>query len=230
MRRTQNNYLIMAVSVLKHFANYVGTWINIKIIASAREDVSKTIDEINAVSLKQTANNPVGHTEMKEQTRDMLESVLYRIALRVRSYARMMKDSVLKEKTHFSRSSLHVMRVNDLCLTANALVDACMEHLGNLAEYQVDQAMLDRLRELSDETKSLYVQRENITDERSEATERLQQLFSQLREQIKTLDDLVEGYIDDDVFVSTYFNARRIHDLRGRHSKNEEEDNDPNKK
>jgi hypothetical protein len=57
-----------------------------------------------------------------------------------------------------------------------------------------------------------------------EATARLQQLFVQARKQLKTLDDLVEGYIEDDTFVATYFNARRIHDLKGRKVKTEEKE------
>jgi hypothetical protein len=31
----------------------------------------------------------------------------------------------------------------------------------------------------------------------------------------------VEGYIEDDVFVATYFNTRRIHDLTGKKTKKE---------
>jgi hypothetical protein len=57
-----------------------------------------------------------------------------------------------------------------------------------------------------------------------EATTRLQNLFAQARKQLKTLDDLVEGYVEDDEFVATYFNARRIHDLKGRKTRTEEKD------
>jgi hypothetical protein len=57
-----------------------------------------------------------------------------------------------------------------------------------------------------------------------EATARLQELFTQVRKQLKTLDDLVEAYVEDDAFVATYFNARRIHDLKGRKVKTGEKE------
>jgi hypothetical protein len=57
-----------------------------------------------------------------------------------------------------------------------------------------------------------------------EATAHLQQLFAQARKQLKTLDDLVEAYVEDDTFVATYFNARRIHDLKGRRVKTGEKE------
>jgi hypothetical protein len=44
-----------------------------------------------------------------------------------------------------------------------------------------------------------------------------------LKKQVKNLDNLVEGFIEDDSFVVSYFNARRIHDIKGRKATREEE-------
>jgi ElaB/YqjD/DUF883 family membrane-anchored ribosome-binding protein len=104
------------------------------------------------------------------------------------------------------------------------MADVSEEYLADLAEYEVDQTMIDRLRNLAGQLETLYAQRDTVVDERMEATTRIEQLFKQLRKQLKTLDDLVEAYIKDDVFTATYFNSRRIHDLKGRYAKKEDDD------
>jgi hypothetical protein len=224
MRQNQSNYLNMASAVLQHFDNHASIYVNVRIVASGVDKVRSTVDVINAVALKQNENNPMGYTASKEQTRDSLETTLYLAALRVRSYAGATDNKVLAQKTQFSRSSLDALRTDDLCLAANTLADACEEHLADLAEYQVDQTVATRLRELVKKTKTLYAKRDTVIDERMEATARLKDLFAQLRGLLKTLDDLVEAYIEDDVFVATYFNARRIHDIKGRHAAQTKED------
>jgi hypothetical protein len=214
MTKRQNNYLNMVVAVLKHFDNYTSIWSEINLILMILEKVRSIVKAILATAIKQAENNPVGYTASKEQTRDILETMLYQIALRVRTYARITDNKVLVEKTRFSRSSLDLLGNNDLVIVSNMLADACTEHLAELVDYQVDQAMVDKLQELATQTKTLYAQRDTVIDERMEATARLQQLFTQVRKQIKILDDMVEGYIEDDTFVTTYFNARRIHNLK----------------
>jgi hypothetical protein len=208
----------MANAVLQHFDNHAPVWTNEKIVAPGVAKVRSTVDAINVVAVKQNENNPVGYTASKEQVRDSLETTLYLTALRVRSYAGATGNEALAQKTLFSRSSLDVLKTNDLCVAAVTLADACEENLSDLAEYQVDRSAVSRLRELATQTKTLYARRDTVIDERMEATARLKQLFAQLRGLLKTLDDLVEAYIEDDVFVATYFNARRIHDLKGRHA------------
>jgi hypothetical protein len=208
----------MAGAVMQHFDNHAETWSNVRTVATGVTKVRSAMDAINAVALKQNENNPVGYTASKEQTRDMLEATTYLTALRVRSYAGAIGNEVLAQKTQFSRSSLDDLRTNDLCIVANTLADACEEYSGDLAEYQVDQSTVNKLRERAAKTNTLYAQRDTVVDERMEATARLKQLFAELRRLLKTLDDLVEAFIDDDVFVATYFNARRIHDLKGRHA------------
>jgi hypothetical protein len=196
---------------MQHFDNHAETWSNVRTVASAT-------DAVNAAALKQNENKPVGYTASKEQTRDMLEATIYLTALRVRSYAGAIGNEVLAQKTRFSRSSLDALKTNDLCIVANTLADACEEYSGDLVEYLGDQSTVNRLRELAAETTTLYAKRDTVVDERMEATARLKQLFAELRRLLKALNDLVEAFIDDDVFVATYFNARRTHDLKGRHA------------
>jgi hypothetical protein len=177
MKQSQSNYLNMANAVLQHFDNHAAAWSNVRIAASGVEKVRSTVNAIHTAAVKQNENNPVGYTASKEQARDSLETTLYQTALRVRSYAGVIGNEVLTQKTRFSRSSLDLLKTGDLCVNANTLADACEENLAGLAEYQVDQAAVDRLRELAAQTQTLYARRDTVVDERMEATARLKQLL-----------------------------------------------------
>ncbi|MDR2407997.1 MAG: hypothetical protein LBE13_07790, partial [Bacteroidales bacterium] len=186
MRKSQNSYLNMAIAILQHFANHVNVWINVRTVVSQREKINQTVEAIKAAALKQTEYNPVGHTASKDRIRELLESALYQIALCLRSYAGVVENEVLLEKTNFSRSSLHILRGNDLFRIANMIADTCEGYLTDLAEYEVDQAMIDELRDLANQSETLYAQRDTVVDERMEATARIEQLLKQLRKQLKT--------------------------------------------
>ncbi|MDR1129818.1 MAG: hypothetical protein LBK96_02430 [Prevotellaceae bacterium] len=222
MKISQSNYLNMSNAVVTHFDNNVPVWSRIRIIAEGVGRLKTTIADITATATRQSINNPVGHTVAKEQAREGLEDLVYLTALRIRSYAGIAGDEVLLEKMRFSRSALDVLGINDLLTRSRLVLDACTVNLSALTEYQVDQKTADELQGRIDRTAQLYAQRDTVIDRRMEATARLQQLFAQARKNLKTLDDLVEAYVEDDTFVATYFNARRIHDLKGRKMRTEE--------
>ncbi|MDR3268367.1 MAG: hypothetical protein LBT83_04795 [Tannerella sp.] len=224
MKISQSNYLNMSNAVLTHFDNNVPAWTGIRVVSNGVGKLRTTLTDITGTATKQGENNPVGHTAAKEHARDGLEGLVYLTALRVRSYAGIAGDDVLLEKMRFSRSALDILGTNDLLTRSRLVLDACVAHLPALTDYQVDQKTIDDLQQRIDRTAQLYAQRDTVIDQRMEATARLQQLFTQARKELKILDDLVEGYVEDDAFVATYFNARRIHDLKGRKAKTEEKE------
>jgi hypothetical protein len=224
MKISQSNYLNMSHAVLTHFDNNVSAWSGIRVVSDGVGKLRITLTSITNAATKQGENNPVGHTAAKEHARDGLEGLVYLTALRVRSYARTADDDVLLEKVHFSRSTLDILGINDLLTRSRLVLDACVAHLSALTDYQIDKKTIADLQQRIDQTAQLYALRDTVIDQRMEATAHLQQLFGQARKQLKTLDDLVEGYVEDDAFVATYFNARRIHDLRGRKVKTGEKE------
>ncbi|MDR1897327.1 MAG: hypothetical protein LBR10_11115 [Prevotellaceae bacterium] len=223
MKDGQSNYLNMVNAVLKLFSDNLAAWNGIVVVVDGFKQLKETGLSLNDAATKQSDNDPKGHTAAKERSRDALENLLYRTALRVRSYARKIDDDVLAGKTLFSRSELDRLKTNDLLTRGRVVLDVCRDNLPALAAYQVDQKTVDSLSEYIERTAELYAKRDTVIDQRMEATERLARLFSQARKQLKALDDLVEGFVDDDTFVAEYFNARRIHDLKGRKAKPAEE-------
>jgi lysyl-tRNA synthetase class I len=223
MKDGQSNYLNMTNAVLQHFDDNASAWNGIPVVVTGLERLKKTGAAIRDAATKQKNNNPTGHTAAKERSRDKLENLTYRVAVRVRSYSRATDNDVLTEKLIFSRSALDRMKHNDLLTCSRVVLNTCNEYLPSLSDYQVDQTVVDELAQSIEQTAQLFAERDIVVDQRMEATSDLTNLFTTARDQLKVLDDLVEGYVDDDAFVATYFNARRIHDLKGRGKRKEEE-------
>jgi hypothetical protein len=223
MRTVQSNYLNMINAVRGHFSANTSVWSNNPLIASGVNNLNETGDAITAAATKQKINNPTGHTVAKERARNELEELVYRTSVRLRTYARLTNNDVLAVKLDVSQSALDRMKHNELLTFGRVIVAACEEHLSKLENYQIDSNTVSALSQSINLTASLYTERDTVVDQRGEVTADLDKLFTVARNQLKILDDLVEGYIDNETFVATYFNARRIHDLGGRRTKKDEQ-------
>ncbi|MDR2027396.1 MAG: hypothetical protein LBQ01_07550 [Prevotellaceae bacterium] len=216
MTGNQSNYFKMVNAVVSLFESNPAAWNLIALLVKVMDNLRAIRDAISSTAVKQEANKPSGHTAAKEQARDILENLIYRAVLRIRSYAAIISDEVLSKTVRISHSTLDSMSINDLVTYSRMICDVCSANLDALADYGIDRTFVDELLGATEQAAGLYAHRDVVIDQRMEATSRLQDLFAQARKQLKILDDLVEGYVDDDVFVAEYFNARRIHDLRGR--------------
>jgi hypothetical protein len=216
MTITQSNYLNMSNAVLTLFDEHAPAWTDSVVVADGVQQFRTTVATIVTAATKQGDNDPKGHTAAKERARDELENLVYRTALRLRSYASKVGDDVLKSKTLYSRSDLDRLKQNDLLNCSRVILNVCIEKLPELSAYLIDQSTVDSLQQCIDRAGELYAHRDTVEDERMEATAHLGLLFDQARKNLKAIDDLIEGYVDDEEFVAAFFNARRIHDLRGR--------------
>jgi FixJ family two-component response regulator len=211
----------MMNAVTQHFGNNSNVWNSNPLVINGVNNLIETGKAIEEAAKKQKANSPTGHTAAKERARNELESLTYRTAVRLRSYARSTDNDVLTAKLDFSQSTLDRMKHNDLLTCSRMVVAACKEYLPKLIIYQIDNAAVDKLSQSIEQTSLLYAARDAVVDQRVEATADLEKLFTTARNQLKILDDLVEGYLDDETFIATYFNARKIHDLKGKRAKTE---------
>jgi hypothetical protein len=153
----------------------------------------------------------------------MLEDKLFVIGRKLRAFARLEDDTVAANQADFSRSSLDALSLNNLLSLSRAIIEVCKVRLASLKAYGIAQADLTALQTAIDKLAALNAHRDAVLDFRMENTSSISKLLSKLRHELKTMDALVEGFIDDEAFLTVYFNARRIHDVKVESAKKSEE-------
>ncbi len=223
MNKSQSNYFNMSKAVLDVFENSKPVWADKALLAEAYARLKTLCSDIDKAAAKQQENAPEGHTAAKEAARTELEDKLFITGRKLRAFARLEKDSVAEEQSDFSRSSLDLLSLNNLLNLSRAIVEVCKMRIDQLKSYEIDEKMLADLQKSIDKLARMNAHRDATVDFRMENTSSLVSLISQVRQELKTMDALVEGFVDDEAFLTVYFNARRIHDVRGGGKKKEEE-------
>ncbi|MDR2937740.1 MAG: hypothetical protein LBU92_02220 [Prevotellaceae bacterium] len=222
MNKTQSNYFNMAKAVCDVFDSSRQAWEGKVLIPAAYERLKMLCSSVGTTAAKQHENAPEGHTAAKEEARTVLEDLLFGVGRRLRAYARLEQDAVAEQQSSFSRSSLDLLSLNNLLNHARAIAEVCRVRVEQLRPYEVDEAVLTNLQAAIDKLTTLAAHRDAMMGFRMENTSSIISLLSQTRQELKTLDALVEGFVDDEAFLTVYFNARRLHDVRGGSKKGEE--------
>ncbi|MDR2908164.1 MAG: hypothetical protein LBU91_09285 [Bacteroidales bacterium] len=224
MNKSQSNYFNMVKAVCDVLENNVLAWREAGPIEDVVSEVSELRKAVEIAASKQVENTPTGHTAAKEAARTRIEDELFNIGRRLRSYGRIAKDAVIEEQSKFSRSSLDRLSLNNLLSLARSIAALCKARAEEeLRGFKIDADMIAKFELAVADLDKLAAHRDAVVDVRMENTSSIIDLLGKLREQLKTLDALVEGFVDDDGFLMVYFSARRVHDVKGRSRKKEGE-------
>ncbi len=213
----------MSKAILDVFDNSKPVWENKPLLSAAYEGLKVLCRDIDKAAAKQQENAPEGYTAAKEAARTELKDKLFITGRKLRSFARLEDDTVMEKQSDFSRSSLNDLSLNNLLNLSRAIVEVCKTRLTQLEAYEIDDKTLTDLQEATEKLAVLNAHRDAVVDYRMENTLSIAGLLSKIRRELKTIDALIEGFIEDEAFLRVYFNARRIHDVRGGSKKKEEE-------
>jgi hypothetical protein len=215
MKKTESNYFNMAKSVCEIFENSKNSWKSKSLIVASYERLKILCDSISIVAAKQKENAPKGHTVAKKAARIALKDLLFSVGRKLRAFARLENDAVIENQSNFSRSALDRLSLNNLLNFARAIAEMCKVRFEQLKPYEIDDVMITNLQEATEKLEKLSAYRDAVIDFRVENTSSLADLISKIRQELKTLDALVEGFVEDEAFLNVYFNSRRIHDVKG---------------
>jgi hypothetical protein len=118
-------------------------------------------------------------------------------------------------KTQNCIFNLDILSLNNLLNRARAIAEMCKVRLEQLKPYEIDEVSLTNLQIAIEKLAKLNAHRDAVVDFRMENTSSIINLFNKTRQELKTLDALVEGFVDDEAFLAVYFSSRRIHDMKG---------------
>ncbi len=222
MNKTQSNYFNMMKAVNDVFMSNGAVWEQQGLLVTCRKRLHELIEGVGEAAAKQKGNETEGHTAAKEAARTVLEDRLFVVGRRLGAFANIEGDMVIAAQANFSRSSLDHLSGNNLLSLARSIFKVCDERFSLLKGYEIDEGVMKDLRSGIDEFADLNAHRDAVMDFRMENTASIASLLSKARQELKTMDMLVEGFIFDEAFLAVYFNARRIHDVRGGGKRKEE--------
>lgn len=223
MTRRQLNQLEMYQAVLSHFDGFPAVWDQLAPIPPIVENLRKVVAEILTQSQLQAQYKTVGYTKRKAAHMFQIAELAFQLCLKLRPYARTINDHVLLEAVNYSHSMLGRGPGPLVLQRCQRIAQYARDLLPELATYRVSGEDIVALEQQLATTEPMTPDRDVVRSSRKTATGSIPELIRQARQQLVILDDLTKGMVDDAVFVSTYFNVRRINGRVGRREKVEEE-------
>lgn len=216
MKRRNANYLNMAKAVLIHLEGDKNQWQSNGLLFGCYVRIKGLCTEIEKAETGKELQNTVGHTEAKDHAHDEIEEKILTLGLRLRAFARLTKNEVVGAKVkELSHTYLARQNFNNFLTISRSIIETCQGYLSQLADYKITAETLDSLQKGIDKLSNLYAHRDNVQDQHMQSASHIEELFVDLRHEMKLMDDLMEAFIENKDFLDVYMNSRRIHDLRG---------------
>ena len=224
MTQRQINALHMYNAVLAYLDENIVIYMGIAPIVEQKTALAYTIDLIKTNSQNQQEKSPEGFTAAKNNAIETMINKAYKIALKVKSYAKKTGNAVLLKSVDFSMHDLESGSETEIINRCKIIANAADANIANLTNYKVVAQDVADLNTAITGAMPKAAQRDVVGSERHSITLNLPSLFSQAREQALDLDDLIEGLIDEESqeFIDGYFSVRRINDRRGGRSEKQE--------
>ena len=220
MTQNQLNVLTMYDAVLEYLDENNGIWTAIVPIQEKVTELSGTVETIHSKSQDQQAKSPTGFTAAKNAAMDTMVQQAYKMALKVKGYAKKAGDAVLLQSVDYNLHDLENGSEKEVINRCTIIVNAAQENLASLADYKVTTEAIAALATAINEAKPKTAQRDAVSGEKHSITLNIPSLFSQAREEVLDLDDLIKALIDDEQhdFINGYFGVRNINN-RGERTK-----------
>jgi len=214
MTNHQENKLSMYITTQQVVNFHYEVWKDSKAFTNQVTTFESIIAEIMRV-------RTVQESEITGVTKDKAEACFTAVekgitaAMKISAYASVIGNNKLRDRVFYSYSKLIRSRDTFVLDRLNIIYNAAVEHLPEMADYDLTQEHVDELAVLiSNYRKAVEDPRQAITN-RSRATQELAELFAQADRILKErMDTLLEHFKSlSSEFYKQYKNARKIVDL-----------------
>lgn len=156
-----------------------------------------------------------GHTLAKEVLRQNLLSASIDLIKRVKAYSSISENYALIDDVNYSWSDLNILAQNNLSDISHKIIQVCTANMTVLAEYGVDQSLLDEAIEKLTAFNESLPEVKKVIAGRKVATSEIVVRFAEADRILKKIDALMEIISSSDAFFyQEYKNLRMIDDLR----------------
>jgi len=212
MTQRQENSVTMFKAIISLFHNSKSIWQDTKPVKESFTKLQNILNHIENIDSKLDNNQTSDDSPLKKQ----LAEKTYSLALKLKAYAKKSGNEILKKTIDLSLNSLDANTDQQLLNLCRTIHSKGVEFKTATAAYKITDVVLTDLQTLIDAYKPLSANGDAIADQHSRATDQLEQLFTQARSILDLLDDEVEALIEDDIFVISYHEARKITDRKRR--------------
>lgn len=217
MNKKQFSFVSMTKGVLVHFGENESAWGELEVVREVVEEISAQVALVENPSQKQEEGTSA-HTANKDALFDTMIDKVFKLKLKLTSYARHKKDLFLLQSIDYSKSALESGSEAEAVVRCKFVLQKAKDNFDKLGLYKVTQPELDEVAKAIAEFEKAPALRNIVGSEAKTATATIEAIVEQLRDNFDTLDDFTYGLIEDPHFVAMYRNLRQIKDKGGRGS------------
>ena len=221
MNKLETAYITMTGRTISLFDSNTTIWTGVKPIETVLGRLKIQYADSNKLLLLKEGTDPTGYTSAKDLAYTDMRDFGFTLSKRLCSLARETNDLKLQALVEYSISSFSAGMEKEVLNRSKVMAEQAKLYKETGADYKVDDEAIAKLQALIDTYSNMPEQRDNAKKLKKVAGNDVEKKIHEMRLTFKSLDDLVEGLIEDSNFSDKYHEARVIGDHRGRHSKAE---------
>jgi hypothetical protein len=211
MNKIQNNIYRMSTVTLNLIKEYREIVEPFFLISEQIEKIQALLKEIKFHENGQAAGDTVAKTQTKNELLAELVRRTYKLARKISGLAKLTNDNDLLYQVQFSPSEIADGSDLKTLNTVNKILQAAKSKEAILAQdYNMAEGEIDDLQAIASRVDSILDERLVSSSTGKASTANLSEAFSELREVWSVMDDLIEGIIENEDFIETYENTRKI--------------------
>jgi len=224
MKQSESNFLTMVQSLLANLKKDQAFWSGEPEIVSEVNAIESEFNLVNQDLSLVSGLDSTGYTKSKNNTFDTIIHATYKFCRKLCVYARRQNDMVLLQFADHSENSLSAGIEKDAINRCSALLNRAEPILDVLSPYKITADELTQIRRLIDDYNHHLENRSTIKTSKTVSIRDISDQISSLNNRLTLLDDLVEGFIDDDDMIARYKAARIVVNYgKGKTAKNKAE-------
>ena len=210
MQQSKSNFMSMVQAVLASLKKDQKQLENETEIATEVSEIEREFNIITETSSDISSLDPKGYTVAKNDAFDSIMSATLKLCKKMYVYASRHKDSTLLSLVDHSLNSLSSGMEKDAISRCSAIVKKAESMLTVLQPYKVAEPELAAIRSLMTSYNEQIDGRTNTKTGKSTRIQDISDQITSLRERLTLLDNLIEGFIDDDEVIARYKTSRAI--------------------
>jgi hypothetical protein len=119
-------------AVLQYLDEHADTWSDITPVTEKQAELRATVNSINNKSEEQQEKSTEGYTASKNAAMDTMVNLAYKMALKIKGYAKKAGDKVLLQSVDFSMSDLESGPVTEVINRCRIIAAAAQKNLASL--------------------------------------------------------------------------------------------------